>query len=55
MACEIRKTIKPSGKLEIYSPNSQDHNPPGSRGAPSALILLITDLHWFDMCYLQTF
>ena len=46
-----RKTIKPSGKLKKYSPNSQDHNLSGSGGALRALILLITDLHWFEMCY----
>ena len=45
VVCGIRKTIKPSGKLETYSPNSQHHNPPGSRGALRALILLITNLH----------
>ena len=42
VACGIRKTIKPSGKLETYSPNSQHHI---VRGLKVLCMLYIANIH----------
>ena len=54
VACGIRKTIKPSGKLETYSPNSQHHV---LRGLEVLCMFYIANinLHIYMHFYLQTF